>query len=240
MAEMRRRYFAAALCILAFLIAQTFQELAFLFWIPAANSVQDDLATRLLTIDKIRALLVMGSIGLLIIAYVVIALRYRRVAPIASLLGLIFGAAFVGFEVVARSIDFFVVGRHWAQQFHDAAPGPVSDAVLQRFSLWNEMVQGWYFPQMLSHMLCSSAFAFATLKETGSWARLATTAFTLNALRLLGRILSTFAGVTWLSGLNDKFYFPAVFVINSLLVGWLLHLAKTGMEPPNAPGRIQR
>ena len=66
--------------------------------------------------------------------------------------------------------------------------------------------------------------------------RLATTAFTLNALRLLGRILSTFAGQTWPSGLDDKFYFPAVFVINALLVAWLFHLAKTYNEAQNLAG----
>ena len=58
------------------------------------------------------------------------------------------------------------------------------------------------------------------------WYRLATLAFVLNALRLLGRLLSTFAGQAWLSGLNDRFYFPAVLVINAMLALWFVRLAK--------------
>lgn len=236
MTEMKRRYFIAALCILSFLAAQTFQELAYSFWIPAANSAQDDLLSRLLTIDKIRALLLMGSIVFLIVPYTVIAMRYRKVAPVASVVGLLFVAAFIGFEISARSIEFFVISRHWAPQFHDAGSGAVRDTVLRHFAVWNEMVQGWYFPLMLSYMLSSCAFAFASLKENDGWAEVATIAFSLNVLRLLGRMLSTYAGQTWLSGLNDKLYFPAVFVINGLLLAWLFHLAKTGTEPQNLAG----
>jgi hypothetical protein len=38
--------------------------------------------------------------------------QHTQWSPIASPLGLIFGAAFIGFEMSARSIDFFVVGQH--------------------------------------------------------------------------------------------------------------------------------
>ena len=42
---------------------------------------------------------------------------------------------------------------------------------------------------------------------------------------MLGRILDTYLGRAWLSGLNDRFYFPAVFVINLLLALWFYSLA---------------
>ncbi len=58
------------------------------------------------------------------------------------------------------------------------------------------------------------------------WHRLAILAFVLNTLRLLGRLLNTFAGQAWLSGLNDRFYFPAVLVINAVLALWFVRLAK--------------
>jgi len=232
MKEMRVPYFIAALCVLAFILAQIFQELASLFWIPSPHSPQDDLLTRLMAVDQVRALLLMSSILFLTVPYTVLALRYRKVAPVVSMLGLIFAVAFVGFEISARSIDFFVVGRHWAHQFHDAAAGPTRDAMLQRFALWNEIVEGWYFPLMLAYLLASCSFAFATLKDSDRWHKVATLAFSLNALRLLGRILSTFAGQTWLSGLNDKFYFPVVFVINVLLMAWFFHLARTATDEP--------
>ena len=112
MNETGGRYVLAGLCVLSFILAKTFQAFAYCFWIPNSHGPQDDLLIYLLSVDQIRALLVMGTILLLIVPYTVIALRYRKVAPIASLLGLIFGAAFIGFEMSARSIDFFVVGQH--------------------------------------------------------------------------------------------------------------------------------
>jgi len=228
----KRHYFAAGLCVLFFLFVQTFQEIAYVRWIPASHGPQDDLAIYLLRIDQARALLLMGSILPLVVVYSAIALRYRKVAPLASVLGLLFGAAFVGFEIIARSSDFFVVGQNWARQFHAAASSAERDAILQRFALWNELVHGWYFPQMLSYLLASCLFAFAIVRGGGPWHRLAALAFVLNALRLLGRILATFAGQSWLSGLNDKLYFPGVFVINVLLMLWLFRLsAEEAAEP---------
>lgn len=44
----------------------------------------------------------MSTIALLILPYIVIATRYRKTATILSALGLIFGTAFIGFEVSAR------------------------------------------------------------------------------------------------------------------------------------------
>src|SRR5271157_2251194 len=93
------RHIAAGLCILAFVCAQTFQELAYWLWIPAPHGLKDELQTYLLAVDQARALLVGGTILLLIVPYAVIALRYMKNAPMASLLGLIFGAAFIGFEI---------------------------------------------------------------------------------------------------------------------------------------------
>ena len=57
-------------------------------------------------------------------------------------------------------------------------------------------------------------------------------AFFLNALRLLGRLLSTYGGQTWLAGLNDRFYFPAVALINGMVVVWFFHLAKSEAAEP--------
>ncbi len=195
--------------------AQTFQALAYWFCIPASQGPQDDLHIYLVPIDKVRAILIMGTIVVLLVPFVVIALRYFKVAPLASVLGVIFGAAFIGFELSHRSIDFFVIGAHLAPQFA-AASTPERDMLLQRFIVWNEMAHGWYFPLMLSYLLASCAFAVATWTDRlkGHWYYLAPIAYILNALRLLGRILSTFAGQRWLDSFNDQLYFPIVFVIN--------------------------
>lgn len=210
-----------------FLAAQGFQEVAYRFWIPASHSPQDDLLVYLLPIDKIRAILIMGTIVLLVVPFVVIGLRYRNHAPLASVLGVIFGAAFIGFELSHRSVDFFVIGQRWAHDLASASSAE-GELILQRFTFWNEIVKGWTFPLRLSYLLASCAFAVATWadRHRGRWYYLAPAAYILNALRLLGRMLSTFAGQKWLDGLNDKFYFPGVFIANALILIWFIVLAR--------------
>jgi len=224
---LRTRYRLAAFCIFLFLAAQTFQELVYRFWIPVSHGPADDLLAYLLPIDEVRSMLIMGTIVVLIIPFAVIALRYRNRAPLASLIGIVFGAAFIGFELSHRSLDFFVVGQQWARQFASTS-GASPELILHRFALWNEIVRGWYFPLLLSYLLASCGFATATWtdRHRGHRHYLAPLAYGLNALRLLGRMLSTFAGQHWLDGLNDKLYFPIVFVINTLVLIWFLVLAK--------------
>jgi hypothetical protein len=179
--------------------------------------------------------LVMISILSLVVAYVVVALRYWRVAPVLSALGLVFGAAFVGFEITGRSFEIFVVGQRWAPAFQASTDSMERAAILRRFVLWNESIRGWHFPQLVAHLLAAVCFGVATLRDTDSWRRLATLAFFLNALRLLGRLLGTYGGQAWLAGLNDRYYFPAVGAINLMLVIWLFHLVK--MESAEPAGR---
>lgn len=69
------------------------------------------------------------------------------------------------------------------------------------------------------------------------WCSLAPLAFSLNALRLLGRLLSTFAGPSWLGALNDKAYFPVVLILNLLLVVWFFQLAKSAASETYSFGR---
>jgi hypothetical protein len=226
--DLKRRYLVAGICIGLFLAAQTFQELAYRFWIPESHSPQDELLTYLLPMDRVRATLIMSTIVVLIVPFVVIALRYFKAAPVISTLGLVFGAAFIGFEISHRSVDLFVVGTKWARQFAQTGAGVEREAILQRFALWNEIAQGWYFPLMLSYLLCSCSFALATWKDRtrGGWYLLAPIAYALNALRLLGRILSNYAGQSWLDGLNGSLYFPVVFTVNTLLLIWFFLLAR--------------
>jgi len=220
-------YFVAGVCVLAFILAQTFQEVAYRFSIPASHGPVDDLRAYLLKVDQARAAMVGGTILLLLVPYIVIAFRYIKTSPVTAVLGLIFGVAFVEFEITQRSIDFFVIGDQWAHQFQNAS-GIEREIILNRFALWNEMAVGWTFPLRLSALLASCCFLAATLTDSGKgvWHLLAPVAFALNALRLLGRLLSTFAGQTWLDGFNGRFYFPTVFVINSLLALWFFHHAR--------------
>jgi hypothetical protein len=225
MQKEQRRYRLAGFCILFFIAAQTFQELATRFLIPDPHGPEQELLTYLLPMDRIRAFLILASILLLVIPYLTIAMRYWRATPIAAGSGLIAGIGFVGFEFTSRSMDLFVVGQSWAHAFRSSDSPTEKAMILHRYLLWNDVVRGIYFEIMLSFLLASCAFFYATWQDHDRWSRLASLAFALNALRLLGRMSSTFAGLTWLDSLNNSAYFPIVFVINCMLAVWLLRLA---------------
>src|SRR5215469_16054373 len=102
MVRARRRYFAAGACIVAFIAAQAFQELAYRFWIPVSHGTQDDLMAYLLPIDRVRAILIGSTIVSLMVPFAVIASRYFKIAPVMSIVGVVFGSAFIGFEISHR------------------------------------------------------------------------------------------------------------------------------------------
>jgi hypothetical protein len=230
MRQEQRSYQCAGFCILFFIAVQAFQELAFRFWIPAAHGPEQELLTHLLPVDRARALLILASILLLVVPYITIAMRYWRATPIAAASGLIAAIAFVGFEFTSRSMDFFVAGQSWANAYRASGSSQEKTMIVHQYVLWSNMVRGIYFELMLSFLLASCAFLYATLQDQDRWSRIASVAFALNALRLMGRMGSTFAGQTWLDGLNESAYFPSVLVINSMLAIWFFLLAKgTGL-----------
>jgi hypothetical protein len=173
------------------------------------------------------------------VPFVVIALRYFKAAPLASVIGVVFGAAFIGFEVTHRSLDFFFVGEQWAREFANVATTADRDLILQRFATWNGIAHAWFFPLMLSFLLASCSFAVATWtdRNRGGWYYLGPVAYATNALRLLGRILSDFLGQHWLDGLNGQLYFPIISCINALLLLWFLVLARERPEPVSVRAR---
>lgn len=132
---------------------------------------------------------------------------------------------FIGFELLHRSIDYFVVGRQWATAFDASGDAGTRHDILATYAAWSSFARGLYFPLMLSYMGSSVGFLYATMRDTGVWARVASFAFGLNALRLLARLMSTYGDATWLDPINNTAYFPFVFVINALLAVWLLRQA---------------
>jgi hypothetical protein len=227
MSEQEARYAAAGVCVVAFLAAQTFQHLAYWLWIPAIKHPQDELRSYLLRVDRVRALLVGGTILLLLVPYVVVSLRYFETAPVASVLGLIFGAGFVACEIAHRGVEFVLVGTNWARRYVRAAEAE-REPILRRYAVWNELTQAWYFPLLLAHLLASCSFLAATWTDLGKgvWHALAPAAFALNSLRLVGRMTGMFAEMSWLNALNNRLYFPSVLVINTLLATWFFYLAR--------------
>lgn len=130
-----------------------------------------------------------------------------------------------------------MVSLHWANDYRLSDLG--RDLIVQRCQLWNQMVQGWYFPLLLAHLLASVCFLIATWRMTGRWAWLAPAAFGLNAIRLLARMLNSFAGQNWLAPFNGlALYFTLVAIINGMLAAWFFWLAQAPATNPDFFGTI--
>ncbi len=206
--ETSRRYATGAAGILAFILAQTFQELAYRFWIPVSHGPSDDFRIMQLPVDKIRAALILATIIGLLLPYTALAINRFRSAPMSSVLGLIGVVVFVVAEAFPRSIELFAVTS------------------VDRLVTVQQIEHGWFFVTLTSYLLASIAWAVATWRDEARWHWLAPTAFGLNALRLVGRIASTFGGSTRLEALNDQAYYPAVLIINGLLFAWFVLQAR--------------
>jgi hypothetical protein len=217
MNQRARLYAAGAAGILAFVLAQTFQEIAYALWIPASHGPADDLRIMLLTVDRVRALAILATILGLLVPYAALAIDRFRGAPLSSVLGLIFVAMFVVAEVLPRSIELFVFAR--------------GGASVDQWVQFQQIEHGWYFVIMSAYLLASIAFAVATWRGEGRWHWLAPAAFVLNALRLVGRLASTFAGQTWLDALNGAAYYPVVLVVNGALFAWFVLEAANSRTP---------
>ncbi len=223
------RIAGAGLCV--FMAAQIFQALCVLVWFPETQTAAEDFAVRTGWMDRTRALAILLSIAALAVTYAVFALDRFAKAPLASLLAFTFTMFFVVFEFLHRGLDFVMVSQQWANAY---ATEPALHGVLaERHAFWGTFTSAIYFPLMLSGLLAWICFAIATWNAGSGWMRLASIAFTLNALRTLGRLLGNYTGVAWFDFLDSfTLYLILVFVINGMLAIWLFKRAAVADKVP--------
>lgn len=223
------RIAGAGLCV--FMAAQIFQALCVLVWFPETQTAAEDFAVRTGWMDRTRALAILLSIAALAVTYAVFALDRFAKAPLASLLAFTFTMFFVVFEFLHRGLDFVMVSQQWANAY---ATEPALHGVLaERHAFWGTFTSAIYFPLMLSGLLAWICFAIATWNAGSGWMRLASIAFTLNALRTLGRLLGNYTGVAWFDFLDSfTLYLVLVFVINGMLAIWLFKRAAVADRVP--------
>ncbi len=221
----------AAACLCLFVVAQIFQALCFIFWFPETQAAAEDFAVRSGWLDRTRALAVLFGIAGLAVTYAVFALDRFAKAPLASLLAFTFCMFFVVFEFLHRGLDFVMVSQQWANAY--AAEPALRGVLAGRHEFWGAFTSAIYFPLMLSGLIAWTCFAIATGKAGPGWMRLASIAFTLNALRTLGRLLGNYTGVDWFDFLDSfALYLVLVFLINGLLVAWLFKRAALADKAP--------
>lgn len=217
-----RHFRLAAFGVCVFVASQLFQAMCFVFWLPETQSAAADLTMRLGWLDRARALAVLAGILALAPMFVVIAWdRFPR-APLASALGLVFALFFIAFELGHRGVDFALASQEWSSAFAAATGTAERDAILERHALWGSITGALYLPLMLSGLIAWTCFAIATWRAEGRWFWFAPLAFSLNALRTVGRLLGSYTDLPGMGIFNGlPVYVVLVLVINGLLAAWL-------------------
>jgi hypothetical protein len=218
----------------AYLAAQTFQEFAYRWWIPASGDPRAELLVRLSAIDRARAAVLLASFAGLALAYTAIAAALVPRARTAAVAGGVAAAGFIALELATRAFDLFVVGLRWAPAFAAGSP-EASGAVLDRVAQWSQLETALYAPLLACHLAASAAFAVG-LARGARLDRILAAAMGLNALRVAARMLAMYADQDWLAPINDAIYFPATAVSFAVLVAWLaLRCRRGAAQGANAP-----
>lgn len=209
----------ALLCLAAYLAAQTFQEYVF-FALSRAGS---DAAAWRVTLDPLnraRAFVLLLSFLPLMVAFMVICAQKLRTAPRRAAVACVFLLLFCVFEIAYRSMEYFVIDGLWTRELLESTDPLVHSTMQERLDVFGDIVRGVYFPLMLTQ-LTGSLFLFAATFPAARADVLLRLAMSINALRLVDRLSSTYGGITWLSAFNDRLYFPCVLIVFSALFAYL-------------------
>ena len=178
---------------------------------------------RLQYADRLRGACVLLGILLLLLAYYGIAFRRLACKPATSLLALMFSILFVSTELCYRTVDLFVVSMRWAPQYFVTSSLATRGVISGRIQVWDEVVAGWYFLLLFAHLLASLFFFAATWDRTNRWNQAVAFAFSLNSVRIVGRLLEGYAGQKWLEPFNTHLYYPLHLIIFGMVALWLWH-----------------
>lgn len=209
----------ALLCLAAYVAAQTFQEYVF----AVLSAAGTDAAAWRVTLDPLnraRAFVLLVSFLPLTIAFVVICAQKLRTAPRRAAVACVFLILFCVFEIAYRSMEFFVIDGIWTRELLESTDELVRSTMQDRLDVFADVVRGVYFPLMLTQ-LTGSLFLFAATFPAARADAFLRLAMAINALRLIGRLSSTYGGVTWLSAFNDRLYFPCVLIVFGALIAYL-------------------
>jgi hypothetical protein len=225
-------YRFAAVCAACYVVAQIIQEFAFHHGISDSPVGEQAILQRLMPLDQFRLTLLLLSFFPITVAFAAVALRQVRIRPAASVLGFSFSLLFVIGEIVNRSIDLFVISKHWAMQYQATVSVAAKQLIAERIQVWTESFTGYYFIIRVGLLLGCLCFAIATWDRRRRWNQFIALVFAVNAARSAGRLAEGFMGQAWLAPLNDALYFPASVLIYGSLAVWLWKQAQYLQQEP--------
>jgi hypothetical protein len=144
---------------------------------------------------------------------VYVPFRIHDLAAFAFFLFLIFCM----FEIGYRSVELFLVVLNWGAAFRQNPD--VSSNIFHSIMNFKQIVNALYFPLLLSQFVGSAIFAvIAYADKAGIFL---VVAMALNSVRILSR-LGGYWGMESLDVLNGIFFFIPLFLVNVLMIIWLL------------------
>jgi hypothetical protein len=222
-------YRLAAVCCVYYVAAQLLQEIVFHLGVNDSASGEAEILQRLTFLDQFRAVALLLGFTLIPIlaAYAGVALCRYALRPAASLLGFAYAVLFVGSEAGVRSIDLFLVSKHWAAAYHATADATIRAGIAGRIQTWDDTVGAFYYALLGAHLLSSLCFALATWDWERFWDRAVAIGFAATTVECASRLAEGYLGQTWLSRLNYGAYFPIVVLNFGTLAVWLWRQAAT-------------
>lgn len=223
-------YRFASVCAASYVVAQIIQNFTFHHGISDSPVGEQAILQRLMPLDQFRLTVILLSFFPITVAFSAVALRQARVRPASSVLGFSFSFLFVIAEIVNRSIDLFVLSKHWAVQYQSTASLAAKQLIAERIQAWGESFTGYYFIIRIGLFLGCLCFAVATWDRRQRWNQFIAIVFAANAARAAGRLAEDFMGQAWLAPVNDAIYFPASVLIYGSLAVWLWKQAQDLQE----------
>ena len=180
-----------------------------------------------------RAAILVSMFGLAA-AFTVICRQRARTHPGLGMTGLVFLLMFCFLEISYRSVELFTVQLGWGRELAAAGDPALRAGLLARVDAFSDVVDGIYFPLLLTQLVGSACLLFTVRMERAGDAYLGAS-MAVNVFRLAGRIAGGHLGMTALNPFNSAWYFPLVTLMLVLLLAYCL---RADWADPPPTGRI--
>jgi hypothetical protein len=214
----RRIRVTAGIVALAYIAIQVLQEYIYRTLSAPTTSVEELLAgAHPLHVTR-SALMLFGIAGATFV-YIAVPLHRVRARPVAAGVAIAAFGVWAIFELGLRSVELF-----WTQLQLPAAYAATHDAgIVEQLTTFSAVQAALYVPLMGASLVGSVAMVLVA-RRTGD--RLLVAVFAFNALRVVVRMLSAYAGVPLLpAGVYDQVYLGIVVIVHGPLAYWLMRVA---------------
>jgi hypothetical protein len=200
----------AGAAVVVYVAIQAIQEWVY-SRLPETHTPVDELLQGPLTLNVVRATLMLLSFFPMIFAYQLLGDDVALRRPLLARLGAGSLTVFCVFEIALRSVELFYVSLELPSAYAAASTPELRAALLDRFATFGSIQHALYFPLMSFNLVGSALLAAGLGRSERAW--LASGSLSLNAVRLTLRLCGMFLGVSAFDALTGSLYFPLVLAV---------------------------